>query len=122
MANYVCFQSFCQKSAERKSPKSDFHIFVLMSDLGFELGPYTLSIRPRRLSKITLVPVNILSCKVLVQTKILFSLIGLLLLPVIIIYGVFFSTKKMCTLFQKMHFRVCFLKTFRPLKGCYILF
>ena len=32
-------------------------------------------------------------------------------------YGVFFSTKKMCTLFQKMQFRVCFLKMFRPLKG-----
>ena len=29
---------FCQKSADRKSPKKYFHIFVLMSDLGFELG------------------------------------------------------------------------------------
>ena len=33
-------KSFCQKSADRKSPKKYFHIFVLMSDLGFELGPY----------------------------------------------------------------------------------
>ena len=31
-------------------------------------------------------------------------------------YGVFFSTKKMCTLYQKMQFRVCFLKMFLPLK------
>ena len=30
--------------------------------------------------------------------------------------GVFLSTKKMCTLFQKMQFCVCFLKMFRPLK------
>ena len=28
-------QSFCQKSAERKSAKTYFHIFVLMSDLEF---------------------------------------------------------------------------------------
>ena len=33
-------QRFCQKSAERKSPKKCFHIFVLLSNLRFELGPY----------------------------------------------------------------------------------
>ena len=33
-------QSFCQKSAEMKSLKKYFHIFVLKSDVGFELGPY----------------------------------------------------------------------------------
>ena len=35
-----------------------------------------------------------------------------------------FLPKKMCTLFQKMQFRICFLKMFRPLKGwlvCFIL-
>ena len=36
--------------------------------------------------------------------------------------GVFFSTKKKCTLFQKIKIFVCFLKMFRPLKGWYVLF
>ena len=38
-------------------------------------------------------------------------------------YGVFFFYQKMCTLFQKVKFCVCFLKMFRPLKGviCFIL-
>ena len=31
---------FCQKSAERKSPQKYLYIFVLMSNLGFELEPY----------------------------------------------------------------------------------
>ena len=35
--------------------------------------------------------------------------------------GVFFH-QYMCILFQKMQFRVCFLKMFRPLKGWYVLF
>ena len=34
----------------------------------------------------------------------------------------FLFYQKMCTLFQKMKFRVCFLKMFRPLKGWYVLF
>ena len=37
--NFIYSQSFCQQSAERKRPKKYFHIFVLMTDLGFELGP-----------------------------------------------------------------------------------
>ena len=37
---FIYSQSFCQKSAGRKPPKKYFHIFVLMSDQGFELGPY----------------------------------------------------------------------------------
>ena len=54
--NFINPQSFCQKSAERKSPKKYFHIFVLMSDLGFELGSYvylanTLSTRLWRLPR-----------------------------------------------------------------------
>ena len=36
---YFDAQSFSKKSAEKKLPKEYFHIFVLMSDLGFELGP-----------------------------------------------------------------------------------
>ena len=36
--------------------------------------------------------------------------------------GVFFSTKKCAIFFQKMQFRVCFLKMFCPLKGWYVLF
>ena len=40
-AKFIYSQSFCQKSAEGgKSSKKYFHIFVLMSDLGFKLGPY----------------------------------------------------------------------------------
>ena len=38
--NFIYSQSYCQKSTEWKWPKKYFHIFVLMSDLGFELGPY----------------------------------------------------------------------------------
>ena len=38
--NFIRSHSFCQKSAERKSPKKYFHIFVSMSDRGYELGPY----------------------------------------------------------------------------------
>ena len=34
----------------------------------------------------------------------------------------FLFNQKMCTLFQKMQYRVCFLKMFRPLKGWYVLF
>ena len=34
----------------------------------------------------------------------------------------FLFYQKMCTLFQKIQFRVCFLKMFRPLKGWYVLF
>ena len=37
--NFIYTQSFCKKSAERKSPKKYFHIFVLMRDMGFELKP-----------------------------------------------------------------------------------
>ena len=36
--NFIYSQSFCQKPAERKSPKKYFHIFVLMPDLGYEPG------------------------------------------------------------------------------------
>ena len=36
MAILVYSQSFCQKSAERKSPKKYFSYFVLMSGLGLE--------------------------------------------------------------------------------------
>ena len=35
-SNFIYFQSFCQKSAERKSPKKRFSYFVLMSGLGLE--------------------------------------------------------------------------------------
>ena len=38
--NFIYSQSFRQKSAEKKSPKKYFNIFVFMFDLGFELGPY----------------------------------------------------------------------------------
>ena len=38
--DFIDFHSFRQKSAERKSLKKYLHIFVLMSDLGFELGSY----------------------------------------------------------------------------------
>ena len=34
--NFIYFQSFCQKSAERKSPYKYFSYFVLMSGLGHE--------------------------------------------------------------------------------------
>ena len=34
----------------------------------------------------------------------------------------FLFYQKMCTLFQKMQFRDCFLKMFCPLKGWYVLF
>ena len=34
--NFIYSQSFCQKSAERKSPKKYFSYFVLMSGLGLE--------------------------------------------------------------------------------------
>ena len=34
--NFTYFQSFCQKSAERKSPKKYFSYFVLTSGLGLE--------------------------------------------------------------------------------------
>ena len=37
-------------------------------------------------------------------------------------YWCFLFYQKMCTLFQKIRFRVCFLKMFRPLKGQYVLF
>ena len=37
---YFNTQSFCQKSAERMSPKKYFHIFILMSDLGLEMRLY----------------------------------------------------------------------------------
>ena len=39
---FIYSQRFCQTSADRKSPKKYFRIFVLMSDLGFELVPYGL--------------------------------------------------------------------------------
>ena len=35
--NFIYSQSFCQKSAERKSPKKYFSYLVLMSGLGLEL-------------------------------------------------------------------------------------
>ena len=35
-SNFINSQSFCQKSAERKSPKKYFLYFVLMSGLGLE--------------------------------------------------------------------------------------
>ena len=35
-SNFIYSQSFCQKSAERKSPKKYFSYFVLMSSLGLE--------------------------------------------------------------------------------------
>ena len=34
--NFICSQSFCQKSAERKSSKKYFLYFVLLSGLGLE--------------------------------------------------------------------------------------
>ena len=34
--NFIYSQSFCQKSAERKSPKKYFLYFILMSGLGLE--------------------------------------------------------------------------------------
>ena len=42
---------FCQKSAERKSSKKYFYIFLLMSELVFELGHYL---------KLTLHPLNLI--------------------------------------------------------------
>ena len=36
IAIFIYFQSFCQKSAERKSTKKYFSYFVLISDLGLE--------------------------------------------------------------------------------------
>ena len=36
MEIFIYSQSFCQKSAERKSPKKYFSHFVLMSELGLE--------------------------------------------------------------------------------------
>ena len=36
MAIFIYFESFCQKSAERKSAKKYFLYFVLMSGLGLE--------------------------------------------------------------------------------------
>ena len=36
MAIFIYSQSFCQKSAEKKSPKKYFSYFILMSDLGIE--------------------------------------------------------------------------------------
>ena len=38
--DFICSQSFCQKSSERKSPKKYILYFVLMSGLGLE--PFTL--------------------------------------------------------------------------------
>ena len=38
LSNVMFSQSFWQKSAERKSPKNNFHIFAFKSDLWFELG------------------------------------------------------------------------------------
>ena len=38
--NFIYSQSFCQKSAERKSPKKYFLYFVFMSGLGLELWLY----------------------------------------------------------------------------------
>ena len=35
--NFIYFPSFCQKSAERKSPKKYLHIFVLMGGLNLSL-------------------------------------------------------------------------------------
>ena len=35
--NFIYFQSFCQKSTERKSPKKYFLYFVSMSGLGLEI-------------------------------------------------------------------------------------
>ena len=35
-AGFIYFQSFCQKSAERKSPKKYFFISFLLTDLGYE--------------------------------------------------------------------------------------
>ena len=41
--NFIYSQSFCQKSAERQTPKKYFfHIFVLIFDLWFEPWPYDL--------------------------------------------------------------------------------
>ena len=39
---FFYFQSFCQKSAERKSPKKYFSYFVLISGLGFVYGDFFL--------------------------------------------------------------------------------
>ena len=35
-SNFIYSQNFCQKSAERKSPKKYFSYFILMSGLGLE--------------------------------------------------------------------------------------
>ena len=40
--NFIHSQSFCRKSAERKSPKKYFSYFVLMSGLGLELWLFPL--------------------------------------------------------------------------------
>ena len=39
-SNFIYSQSFCKKSAERKSPKKYFSYFVLMSGLGLEAWFY----------------------------------------------------------------------------------
>ena len=49
MAVLIYSQSFCQKSAERKSPKKYFLYFVLMSGLALE--PCILPTRLRRLQE-----------------------------------------------------------------------
>ena len=38
--SFIWSPKFCQKSAERMSPKKYFHTFVLISDLMFEFGLY----------------------------------------------------------------------------------
>ena len=48
--HFIYSPSFCQKSAERKSPKKYFSYFVLMSGLGLEPWLFvTLTTRPWRL-------------------------------------------------------------------------
>ena len=42
MAILFTLRDICQKSAERKSPKKCFHIFVMISDLGFEIRSYII--------------------------------------------------------------------------------
>ena len=49
--NFICSQSFCQQSAERKSPtKYFFPYFVLMSGLGFRSNKSTHYLRPNYVS------------------------------------------------------------------------
>ena len=61
--NFICSQSFCQKSAERKSPKKYFLYFVLMFGLGLEPIYYLIDYSDLYNNKYKILQ-RILKCKI----------------------------------------------------------